>query len=330
MKKLSVVISAYNEEKNIEECLESVKNVADEIIVVDNSSSDNTQEIAKKYTPHVFTQKNDPKKIDLQKNFGFSKATGDWILSLDADERVSTELAAEIKSVILEGAKRPIGSSTNDKRDSIASPAQRASLQNDKKISGYWIPRKNIIFGKWIEHTGWFPDPQLRLFQKGMGQYTSEHVHEHISITGTVENLHEFILHKHYNNIGEFIGKMMIYAPNEADNLVANGYTFSYLDSLRFPAKEFISRFFAREGYKDGLHGLILSLLMAFYHLMIFIFLWEKKEYREVNSDAFLHDVKNESIHIGKELLYWFATEGLKAAKGMEKITLKIKRKLSL
>jgi len=96
MSKVSAVISAYNEEKNIEHSLKSLA-FAVEIIVVDNSSTDKTAEIAKKYTAKVFSQKNNPAEIDLQKNFGFEKATGDWILSIDADEDVSKELAEEIK-----------------------------------------------------------------------------------------------------------------------------------------------------------------------------------------------------------------------------------------
>ncbi|MGH7246419.1 MAG: glycosyltransferase family 2 protein, partial [Candidatus Levyibacteriota bacterium] len=131
MTKLSVVISAYNEERNIGPCLESVKNVVDEIIVVDNSSTDKTVAVAKKYTKNIFSQKNNPQTVDLQKNTGFEKATGEWILSLDADERVTPELASELKEVI---------------------------HQSGVEIVGYWIPRKNIIFGKWIEHTGWYPD----------------------------------------------------------------------------------------------------------------------------------------------------------------------------
>src|SRR5579871_1302280 len=100
MVRLSVVITAYNEEKKIEDCLRSVANFADEIVVIDNSSTDKTAAIAKKYTKHVFTQKNNPAKIDLQKNFGFSKATNQWILSLDADERVTDDLKKEIKIIV--------------------------------------------------------------------------------------------------------------------------------------------------------------------------------------------------------------------------------------
>jgi len=233
MSKVSAVISAYNEEKNIEQCLKSLA-FADEIIVVDNSSTDKTAEIAKKYTAKVFSQKNNPAEIDLQKNFGFEKATGDWILSIDADEDVSKELAEEIKS----------------------------KIKNQKaEINGYWIPRKNIIFGKFIEHTGWYPDPQLRLFKKGKGKYVKAHVHEALKLEGESVYLKEFIIHHHYETITQFIRRTVdIYAPNEAQDYLDKGYQFSAFDAVRFPLNEFISRFFARKGYKDGFYGLMLSL----------------------------------------------------------------------
>src|SRR5258708_7001674 len=100
MSKLSVVITAFNEEKNIEECLQSVKLLADEIVVIDNNSTDKTSLIAKKFTKNVFSQKNDPQNIDIQKNFGFSKANSEWILSLDADERMTGDLAQEITTIL--------------------------------------------------------------------------------------------------------------------------------------------------------------------------------------------------------------------------------------
>src|SRR3989344_5797566 len=137
MSKLSVAISAFNEERKIEDCLKSVS-FADEIIFVDNSSTDQTLKIAKKYTLKVFTRENNL-MLNVNKNFGFSKASEEWILSLDADERITDELKKEIKSII---------------------------KNNKKDVNGFWIPRKNKIFGKWMEHTGWYPDYQLRLLKK--------------------------------------------------------------------------------------------------------------------------------------------------------------------
>jgi glycosyltransferase involved in cell wall biosynthesis len=287
MSKISVVISAFNEEKNIKRCLESLS-FADEIIVVDNSSSDKTAEIAKKYTSKVFTQKNNPAEIDLQKNFGFAKATNEWILSIDADEEVSKELAEEIKAVI----------------------------KKKNEIDGYWIPRQNIIFGKFIQHTGWYPDPQLRLFKKGKGKYVKAHVHEALKLDGESAYLKEFIIHHHYETIAQFIRRTVdIYAPNEAQDYLDKGYQFSYFDAVRFPLNEFISRFFARKGYKDGFHGLMLSLLMAFYHFLIFAFLWEKQGFKEYDKEDFLRDTETEFKKSGREILYWISKEKLEALK---------------
>ena len=134
--KISTVVSAYNEEEKIEECLKSVENLADEIIFVDNTSHDKTIEIAKRHKAKVFIRPNDPVMLNKNKNYGFSKAAGDWILSLDADERITPVLAKEIKAAV-----------------------------KQKNIKGFEIPRKNIIFNKWIQHSIWWPDYNLRLFQ---------------------------------------------------------------------------------------------------------------------------------------------------------------------
>ena len=189
MSKISVVISAFNEEKNIERCLKSLS-FSDEIVFVDNQSTDKTLEIAKKYTKNIFSQKNNSSEIDLQKNYGFEKATSDWILSVDADEEVSKELAKEIKETI-------------NKKNSI---------------NGYWIPRKNIIFGKFIQNTGWYPDPQLRLFKKGYGKFAKAHVHEPIKLTGESAYLSEHLIHHHYESISEFLKKTI--------NLSATGFGY--------------------------------------------------------------------------------------------------------
>lgn len=287
MGKLSVVISSYNEEKKIEECLDSVK-WADEIIVIENSSTDNTAKIARKYTKKVFERSNDP-MLNVNKNFGFSKANNEWILSLDADERVAPELKKEIESVL-----------------------------NKKSIfNGYWIPRKNIIFGKWIQYTGWYPDHQLRLFKKGKGKFPEVHVHEMIELEGEKGYLKENIIHYNYDTIAQFLQKLfVIYAPNEAHVLLKNGYDFAFRDIIRFPLKEFLSRFFAREGYKDGFHGLVLSLLMAFYHLVVFLTIWEKKgflEYKEGNMLSFIIEEQKKSR---EEISYWIKNERIKNSSG--------------
>lgn len=307
MSTVSVVISAYNEEKKIGECLESVKNLADEIIVMDNESTDNTQEIAHKYTKNVYRQKNDPTRIDIQKNAGFEKASGDWILNLDADERVTPELAKEIKEKIV-NCKLKIGNSG---------------------VAGYWIPRKNIIFGKWIEHTGWYPDYQLRLFKKGKGRFVSEHVHEPLSIDGTTSKLISPLSHNTYTTVGQFLYKhFFIYAPSEAVEKRRQGYKFHWQDVILIPTGEFLGRYFARKGYKDGLHGLILSLGMAMYHFAVVLFLWEDLGFKEKELD--LNDVEKVLSKVGSDTMHWVTAEKVECEKSfIKKILLKVRGKVA-
>lgn len=296
---LSVVITAYNEEAKIADALSSVKDFADEIIVVDNESTDKTARIAKKYTKKIFTQKNNPQDIDRQKNFGFSKATKEWTLSLDADERVSPELAEEIREVL-----------------------------SHESADAYWIPRRNIIFGKWIEHTGWYPDHQLRLFKTGKGKFTREHVHEDIEVEGQKAYLHTDIIHYHFDSIQQFIQRnLLMYAKNEAKAKMQDGYVFSYADAIWFPFQEFLSRFFAREGYKDGFHGLLLSLLMASYHLMVFGYIWEEQGFPQGRYT--IQDFKKTVGKMAEEAKYWMLTSQINDEKNsLKKTALKVKRKL--
>lgn len=303
MKKLSVVISAYNEEKKIGDCLKSVQ-FADEIIVIDNESADRTVSIAKKHGAKVYSKPNNL-MLNINKNYGFTKATGEWILNLDADERVTQNLEQQIKTAISNGSK---------------------------EILGFWIPRKNIIFGKWIQHTGWYPDLQLRLFKKTAGKFPGKHVHEMIFVDGETDSLTESMLHENYQTIMQFLHKhMVIYAPNEAEQLLEKNYQFNFMDCIRMPVKEFISRYFSREGYKDGFHGLMLSLLMAFYHLMIFANIWEIKNFADVEHEDFLNSAEDELKKAGVELKYWFTNEKIKQTKNLgKKLWLKAKRKLSV
>jgi len=300
---LSTIYSVLNGEKWLQESLSSVKDISDEIIIVDHGSTDKTLEIVKKFNVKVYKQVNDSSKIDLQKNFGFEKAKNDWILSIDSDEEITQELAQEIKELL---------------------------KSNESTVNGYFIPRKNIIFGKWVEHTGWYPDYQLRLFRKGKGRFESKHFHENIKVEGKIDYINAHIIHHNYEKVSDFfLRNILVYAPNEAEHLQNKGYEFSYADSIKFPLKEFLSRFFAREGYKDGFLGLMLSLGMAFYHFAIFTYLWEKNKFPE-NNDP-LEILAKESKDFKKEYSYWSTTTQIKKEKNpAKKFLQKFKRKLSL
>lgn len=297
--KISVVISAFNEEEKIEDCLKSVKDIAAEIIFLNNSSNDKTSAIAKKYTDKIFTQINDPLKIDLQKNYGFEKASCDWILSLDADERVTELLSKEIQQ-----------------------------LSENKEINGYYIPRKNIIFGKWIEHTGWYPDPQLRLFRKGKGKFTEEQVHKVLTVEGRIETLTNDLLHLNYDNVDQFLSRMIrIYTKSEAINLAKNGYKYNAIGIVRMPLSEFLKRYFAEKGYKDGMHGLVLSVLMSFYHFVVFLRLWEMNKYPDEKDISGLF--KEGKKTISEEVKYWVNKKNIDDETNViKKHTMRLKRKI--
>lgn len=163
---LSVVLATFNEEENIGECLLSVRGLADEIIVVDGSSTDNTREVAAEFGAKVIKTTNPP-IFHINKNKAIDVATGDWVLQLDADERVTPELAAEIKKVI-------------SKKD---------------EVNGYWIPRRNFFLGRFLSWGGQYPDYTLRLYRKGKGRLPAKDVHEQAVVTGATGYLKHDLLH---------------------------------------------------------------------------------------------------------------------------------------
>lgn len=247
--KLSAVIITLNEEQDLPRCLKSLGFV-DEIVVVDSGSSDKTVEIAKKYGAKVFKHKFD--NYASQKNFAANKATGDWLFSIDADEEVPSELAREMLS---------------------------ASSDKQSTISAYSMPRKNIIFGKFIRYTRWQPelDRQVWLWKKGFGRWTGK-VHEQLQIEGETAKLKQGKIHYQVKNVAAFIKKLNRYSELEADKKINNGESFSIIKLLMMPVYNFLVRYFYRLGFLDGLHGFVLSYLMAFYHFQVWAKIWEKSQ----------------------------------------------------
>ncbi len=307
MSKISVILATYNEERNIKDCLESVKDLADEIVIVDGSSIDRTVEIAKKYTKQIFIREN-PLMFHINKQYAIEKATGDWILYLDTDERATPELKKEILDATCPSGGR------------VRYPLN----------AGYWIPRKNIIFGKWIKHTGWWPDYQLRLFRRGKGYLPCRTVHEQPVVKGKTGKLRESLVHYNYQTIFQFIDKLnRLYTENDKNLFLAEKKKIFWHEALSWPANEFFKRFFKEEGYKDGLHGLILSLLQAFSVLVTFAKIWEAQGFKEVKEEDFLLKTEREFQKAIKDLKYWFLTSKIDQVKNpINKIWLKIQRKL--
>lgn len=229
--KLTVVIPTLNEEKDLYKTLDSIKDLSNETLVIDSGSTDKTEEITKnygaKFVHHPF------KSFSDTRNFGNEEATGDWILSIEADVVVSTQLAAEI----------------------------RQAIEGDK-YDAFFIPRLNLIWGKPIRHTDWGPqdDCHIWLYKKGSGKWQSL-VHEEYVTKNSAGKLKNFLVHKNYETISEFIDKIDRYS-----NLAVK-------QNQSFPGWwylcDFFKRYFYKFGFLDGYHGLFLSYLQSVYYITL-------------------------------------------------------------
>lgn len=228
---LTVIIITKNEESHITQCLESVK-WADEIIVLDSGSTDNTVSICKEFTPHVFEM--DWQGFGIQKQRALEKATGDWVLSIDADETITPQLHAEIESAM-----------------------------QSEHYNGYHIPFLSNYCGKQIRHSGWHPDYHLRLFRRTESKFTADIVHENINVKGACGVLNSPILHDSYTDLNEVLIKINSYSTLQAQKLLANGAKSSLSKAIFRALWKFIQTYFVKVGFLDGKHGLMLAISSA-------------------------------------------------------------------
>jgi glycosyltransferase involved in cell wall biosynthesis len=272
---LSVVVIAFNEEANIGRTLASVQPlVADgkgEIIVVDSGSTDSTVEIAKSFGAKVFVE--GWKGFAAQKNSAIDKATGEYVLSLDADEEVSSELAHEV-------------SNTLQWRPAVHKIMERTPAGDLAPIyiNGFRMPRQNYFLGRWIRHGGFWPDRKLRLFRRGTGTFKETSVHETLEvqeyrkggITVTSRRLRGALLHHSYPTLSDYIEHMNRYSSLGAEMVVANGKVgFSVINIVVRPLLTFIYNYFFRLGFLDGREGLLLHLYHAVYVSWKYAKAWE-------------------------------------------------------
>jgi glycosyltransferase involved in cell wall biosynthesis len=277
---LSVVIITYNEEANIGRTLASVQSlVADgkgEIIVVDSRSSDRTVEIAKSLGAKVFVE--EWKGYAAQKNSAIDKASGDWILSLDADEELETGLAGEVYAAVRGGLG--IDRREQDSLEAIESVMKTEKAEASGKSTlpvGFWISRKNFFIGRWIKHGGYWPDRKLRLFRKGMAGFEDRAVHEDARLTdGISERLTHALIHHSYPTLSDYIEHMNRYSSLGAEMAVAKGHrSFSVFNIVVRPWATFIYNYFFRLGFLDGREGLLLHLYHAVYVSWKYAKAWE-------------------------------------------------------
>lgn len=229
--KLSVIVITKNEEANIAKCLESVK-WADEIIVLDSGSSDKTVEICKTFTPHVF--ETDWQGFGIQKQRALEKATGNWVLSIDADEIISPELRAEIENAI-----------------------------RQNQFDAFLLPRLSSYCGKFIKHGGWYPDYILRLFRREVGHFTDDVIHERVIVEGKIGQLTTPILHESYSDLSEVLEKVNSYSTLQAQKLFERGVKSSLSKAIFRALWKFIQTYFVKVAFLDGQHGLMLAISSA-------------------------------------------------------------------
>ena len=289
---LSVVIISYNEEANIGRTLVSVKPLVcdgkGEIIVVDSGSTDKTVEVARSYGAKVFVE--EWKGYAAQKNSAIEKASGKWILSLDADEEVEVALATEIRLLLMPTLEEAADWAarlqrikyvfTHESFREMKALAKQAGQPTDSMfayVTGYWIARKNFFLGRFIRHGGFWPDPKLRLFQRGTARFEDRLVHEDARLTtGVSGRLKYALVHHSYPTFSDYIEHMNRYSTLGAEMVVAKGRRrMVALDIVFRPTLTFIYNYFFRLGFLDGREGFLLHVGHAIYVSWKYMKVWE-------------------------------------------------------
>jgi len=259
--KLSIVLATFNEEKNIGLCLEAVKDLADEIIIVDGQSTDRTVEIAKEYGAKVTVTTNKP-IFHINKQMAIDKAKGDWILQLDADEIVTKPLRGEILAV-------------------ITTPRRSAFAHRPRSVA-YYIPRKNFFLGRWLKKGGQYPDYVIRLLKRGQAFLPCKSVHEQMVVVGKTGYLKNHLLHYTAPNFGRYLENANRYTSLTASefqnqNLPINPLT-TIIHIIIVPLKKFFSLYIRHKGFQDGFPGFVFALFSGLHYPIAFFKYWEKRD----------------------------------------------------
>ena len=250
-------MATHNEEKNLARCLDSVSELADEIIIVDGESTDKTIEIAKKYNAKIFETTNKP-IFHINKQKAIDESQGNWILQLDADEALSAELKNEINLVI----------------------------KSSSNFDGYWLPRRNYFLGKFLAKGGQYPDYTLRLYRKSKGHLPCQSVHEQATVEGKVGYLKGDLLHYPFPTFEAYLAKasryaILLSAQYEERKVKTNFFAiFKYL--IWFPKWTFFNLYFRHLGFMDGFPGFVFSLFSSIQIMMAYVLYWEKAHAKRI------------------------------------------------
>lgn len=250
---ITAVAKAKNEARQIADCIESVKNLATEVIVVNDMSEDDTAGIARRLGARVVDAESKDGMINELDKIGFEAASGDWILRIDADERMTPTLARRLREVAESG-----------------------------RYAGVRFARKNIMFGGWVKHGGWFRSDQLRFFRADAWDrgWQFEDIHSQVPVRGDILTLPAkpalATIHLDYDSVCQFVKRTLFgYARTEAEVMICSGVRFSPFRLVFKPLKRFIGRYLVRQGFRDGWRGLILAALLAAYDVCIEANLWD-------------------------------------------------------
>jgi glycosyltransferase involved in cell wall biosynthesis len=242
--KVTATVITFNEARHIAAALDSLS-WADEVVVVDSESTDDTAAIARDCNARVIVRPW-PGYI-AQKNFAAEQASHDWIFSLDADERVTPDLARELRAV----------------------------LQQEPPVRGFRVPRVTFHLGRWIRSTDWYPDYQLRLYDRRHARWAGRYVHESVKVDGTVGKLESDLQHYAYRDVSHHLLSMDRYTTLAARQMYEDGRRAGWFDVLVHPRLAFFRNYVLRGGFRDGMPGLIISAMNAYYVGLKFAKLWE-------------------------------------------------------
>jgi len=252
--KLSVALATYNEERCLKDCLISIKDIADEIVVVDGSSTDKTVEIAKSFGAKVIVTDNKP-IFHINKQMAIDECQGEWILQLDADEQVTRELASEIKATV-------------------------ANSQIAKDV--YWIKRKKMFLGQWIKKGGQYPDPVIRLFKKGKAYLPCKSVHEQMVVKGSVGWLQNPLIHLPTPSFSVYITKDNRYSTLTAMEMKKKNLPINFFTTLKYifliPFWQFLNLFVFHKGFIDGFPGFVFAFYSGLHYVSAYVKYWEMKK----------------------------------------------------
>lgn len=299
MNNISAVIVANGNPPHIFESIDSVSTLVNEIIIVDiGLDSDIVNKLKKNDLVKIKKVNERISYVELIREKSKEFAKNEYVLFLDPDELVTLQLAALL-------------------------------TQEYSNYDFFSIPRKNIIMKKWIQHSRWWPDYQIRLFKKTSVTWPIK-LHAQPEVTGngyTVEEKEELALvHYNYENLTEYFEKMIRYANAESDELIQTKQTYTLNHAVKNALQEFISRYFADKGYKDGTHGFVLSFLQMMYSFIVYFYYWEKKKYEE-NSQNSINEALITFYSQGLyETHYWLEKENISKPNIIKKIMLKYLR----